>query len=87
MLDDSNKYIQEIQQTLEQKDWRRVLDEAQNKYEIEWPNDSEEIQEDPAFKEMWKELGGDTVGQKVPRKAITVEVEKHAIAERKQVVA
>jgi hypothetical protein len=40
-LDDANKYVQEIQEHLEQKDWRKVLDDATYKYELEWPDDSE----------------------------------------------
>jgi hypothetical protein len=43
VLDDSNKYVKEIQDELEAKDWRNVLMEAQKKYEIEWPDDREEI--------------------------------------------
>lgn len=54
VLDDSNKYIQEIQNELEKKDWRNVLDDAKNKYEMEWPDDKDEIEEDPAFQKMWK---------------------------------
>ena len=42
-----------VQRDLEQKDWRGILDDAKNKYELEWPDDSEEIQEDPAFEAMW----------------------------------
>ena len=56
MLDDSNKYVKEIQDHLEAKDWQNVLAEAQQKVEIEWPDDSEEIQDDPAFKAMWEEI-------------------------------
>ena len=41
MLDDSNKYIREVQDVLEDKDWRGILVDAQNKYEMEWPDDSE----------------------------------------------
>lgn len=73
VLDDSNKYIQEIQNELEKKDWRNVLDEAKNKYEMEWPDDKDEIEEDPAFQKMWKELGGDAVVNKtVEKKKVTV---------------
>lgn len=43
VLDDSNKYIREVQDVLEAKDWRNVLAEAQEKVEIEWPDDREEI--------------------------------------------
>lgn len=64
MLEDSNKYIAMMQREMEQKDWRGVLDEAQNKYELEWPDDSEEIQEDPAFEAMWNELGGNKIPAK-----------------------
>jgi hypothetical protein len=31
-LEDSNKYVREIQDVLEKKDWRNVLEEAQHKY-------------------------------------------------------
>lgn len=34
VLDDSNKYIREVQDELESKDWRNVLAEAQNKVSI-----------------------------------------------------
>ena len=61
VLDDSNKYIKEIQDELEAKDWRNVLMEAQKKYQIEWPDDREEIEEDPDFQAMWKEIGGDKI--------------------------
>ena len=37
VLDDSNKYIKDIQNQLERKDWRNILNEAQRKYEVEWP--------------------------------------------------
>ena len=47
-----------VQKDMEAKDWRGILDDAKNKYELEWPDDREEIEEDPAFQEMWKELGG-----------------------------
>jgi|JI9StandDraft_1071089.scaffolds.fasta_scaffold945949_2 hypothetical protein len=43
VLDDSNKYIREIQDELEKKDWRNVLEEAKQKYEIEFPDDREEV--------------------------------------------
>ena len=41
VLDESNKYVKEIHEELEKKDWRNILDEAQKKYEIQWPDDSE----------------------------------------------
>ena len=46
VLDNSNRYIREVQDELEAKDWQGVLADAQNKYEMEWPDDSEEFQED-----------------------------------------
>lgn len=73
VLDQSNQYIQQVQTELEKKDWRNVLDEAQHKYELDWPDDTEETQNDPAFQQMWKELGGDAVVNKVERKRVAVE--------------
>ena len=67
-LDDSNKYIKEVQEVLEDKDWRGILADAQNQYAIDWPDDSEEIQEDPAFQEMWDEIGGNKISKKVVAK-------------------
>lgn len=50
-----------------------MLDDAKNKYEMEWPDDKDEIEEDPAFQKMWKELGGDAVVNKtVEKKKVTV---------------
>lgn len=75
VLDQSNKYIQEIQNELQKKDWKNVLSEAQNKYEIQWPDDSQEVQNDPAFQEMWKQLGGDAaVSKVVEKKKVQVEI-------------
>ena len=65
MLDDSNKYIREVQEELENKDWRGILAEAQNKYQMDWPDDSEEVQEDPEFQKMWNELGGNKLPKSV----------------------
>lgn len=74
VLDQSNKYIQTIQEELQNKDWRNVLAEAQNKYEIEWPNDQEEIQEDPAFQKMWDELGGNKLSKSVEKKNVSANI-------------
>ena len=64
-----------MQDTLEQKDWRRVLDESKQKYEMEWPDDKEEAENDPAFQQMWKELGGDAaVNKVVERKNVNVNI-------------
>lgn len=78
MLDQSNKYINEIQNELENKDWRGVLADAQNKCQIEWPDDQEEVEEDPAFQKMWNELGGNKVVKPekkvVEQKSVKVEI-------------
>jgi hypothetical protein len=74
VLDDSNKYIREVQEALEEKDWQGVLADAQTKCQIEWPDDREEVEEDPAFQEMWAELGGNKL-PKVAKKTVKVEVE------------
>ena len=75
-----------MQDQLEAKDWRGVLQDAQQKYEIDWPNDSEEVQEDPAFQQMWEELGGNTAVQKsVAKKNVHVEIkEQHNTHTNKQ---
>lgn len=37
VLDESNKYMAQVQQELEDKDWRSVVEQAAQKYEgIEW---------------------------------------------------
>ena len=41
MLDDANKYTKEIQDELEAKDWQNVLAEAQNKCQIDWPEEDD----------------------------------------------
>ena len=38
-LEDSNKYIKDIQNELERKDWQNVLAEAKQKTDIQWPED------------------------------------------------
>ena len=80
--------MKEIQDHLEAKDWQNVLAEAQQKVEIEWPDDSEEIQEDPAFKAMWEEIGGNKVTKKeVAKKEVNVNVQPQRIQERQQALA
>ena len=74
MLDDSNKYIREIQDHLENKDWRGVLEEAQNKCQLDWPDDREEVEEDPEFQKMRDELGGNKLPKTVERRKVKVEV-------------
>lgn len=87
VLDDSNKYIKEVQDALEAKDWRNVLAEAQNKVEIEWPDDREEVEEDPAFQQMWEELGGNKIakGKEVQKKKVSVEIESGKEKEKLEV--
>lgn len=67
-LDDSNKYIKEMQELMEKKDWQGVIEEAKNKCELDWPQDQEELEEDETFQAMWKELGGDKIDNKVQKK-------------------
>jgi hypothetical protein len=47
--------------------------------EIEWPDDREEVEEDPAFMKMWDELGGNKLakgkGKEVSKKTVKVEIE------------
>lgn len=54
-----------------------MLADAQNKVEIEWPDDREEVEEDPAFQQMWEELGGNKIskGKEVGKKNVNVDVE------------
>ena len=35
-LEDSNKYINDVQQYLENKDWRGIIEEAKQDYSIKW---------------------------------------------------
>lgn len=37
---------------MEKKDWRGILDEAKQKYEVEWPEE-EDIEEDETFQKLW----------------------------------
>lgn len=42
---------------------------------MEWPDDRQEVENDPAFQEMWKELGGDKISTKeVSKKQVTVQI-------------
>ncbi len=63
---------------MEKKDWQGVIQEAKNKYELEWPQEEEELEEDPAFRAMWAELGGDKIDKKMNKKpaekAVKVEI-------------
>ena len=79
MLDQSNKYINEIQNDLENKDWRGVLADAQNKYEMDWPDDRDELEEDPAFQQMWNELGGNKIAKTVEKKNVKVEIKEKEV--------
>lgn len=53
---------------MEKKDWQGVIEDAKNKYELEWPQDQENIEEDPAYKAMWEELGGNKIDKKISNK-------------------
>lgn len=64
VLEDSNKYIKMAQQEMENRDWRNVLEQAKNKYELEWPEDDEEIENDPKFQALWNQLGGNKIPAK-----------------------
>ena len=87
VLDSSNKYINEIQTQLENKDWRGILADAQNKYELEWPDDREEVQEDPAFQKMWDELGGNKIAKTVEKKAVRVQIGQGVQQQKKLALA
>lgn len=54
---------------MENKDWQGVIEEAKNKYELEWPQDEEELEDDPAFTAMWEELGGNKISAKSKKPA------------------
>ena len=55
---------------MEDKDWRGILADCQNQYAIDWPDDSEEVEEDPAFQEMWAEIGGNKISNTQGQKAV-----------------
>ncbi len=57
-----------MQDLMEKKDWQGVIEDAKNKYELEWPQDQENIEEDPAYKAMWEELGGNKIDKKISNK-------------------
>lgn len=57
-----------MQDLMEKKDWQGVIEDAKNKYELEWPQDQENIEEDPAYKAMWEELGGNKIDKKISSK-------------------
>lgn len=63
VLEDSNKYINDVQQYMEKKDWRGILDEAKQKYEVEWPEE-EDIEEDETFQKLWDQIGGNKIPAK-----------------------
>ena len=39
---------------MEKKDWQGVIEDAKNKYELEWPQDEDQLDDDPAFNAMWE---------------------------------
>lgn len=55
-----------VQQELEDKDWKDVVAQAQQKYEgVEWVAEEEE---DEDFKKLWKDLGGEKLDQEEKNK-------------------
>lgn len=68
-LQESNQYIKEMQVLMQNKDWQGVIEDAKNKYEIEWPQDEEQLEDDPAYQAMWEELGGNKLTQKSKKPA------------------
>ena len=54
---------------MESKDWQGVIEDAKNKYELEWPQDEEQLEDDPAFTAMWEELGGNKISGKSKKPA------------------
>ncbi len=62
VLDESNKYMAKVQQQLEDKDWRSIVEQSKEKYVgIEWEAEEEE---DEQFKQLWHDLGGDKLDEK-----------------------
>lgn len=51
---------------MEKKDWQGIIDQAKNKYQLEWPD--EHVDDDPAFQAMWDELGGNKIDKKITNK-------------------
>lgn len=43
---------------MEKKDWQGIIDDAKNKYELDWPQDEEQLEDDPEFQAMWDQIGG-----------------------------
>lgn len=68
-LQESNQYIKEMQVLMQNKDWQGVIEDAKNKYELEWPQDEEQLEDDPAYQAMWEELGGNKLAQKSKKPA------------------
>lgn len=52
-----------MQNEMEEKDWRGILEQAKHKTELDWPEE-ENMDEDPAFQELWKEIGGNKIPEK-----------------------
>ena len=50
---------------MEEKDWRGILDEAKNQYQVEWPQEEEELDDDPTFQALWDEIGGNKIDKKM----------------------
>jgi len=39
---------------------------------MEWPDDKDEVENDPAFQKIWQELGGDAEVRRVEKKSVNV---------------
>lgn len=73
---------------MEKKDWQGIIDDAKNKYELEWPQDQEELEDDPNFQAMWEELGGNKIKKEqkgIQKKKVKVEIpQKEKVEEQEQ---
>ena len=65
---------------MEEKDWRGIIDEAKQKYEVEWPEE-EDMDEDPTFQALWNEIGGNKIPEK---KQVNVSVPEKQVETHKQ---
>ena len=52
---------------------RMIIEDAKNKYEIEWPQEEEDLEDDPTFQTLWNEIGGNKI-DKPQKKNVKVEI-------------
>ena len=67
------------------------MDEAKNQYQVEWPQEEEELDDDPTFQSLWDEIGGNKIDKKIEKKLpekknIKVEVPSQEVEEKKEVM-